>query len=108
MVQLIVSLNATSGRSAHELLDALRFLEVGTRLEPGCLECSAWMDPDATVHYLEQWATEEDMRQRVRSDGFTSLLVIMEAGTDPHVEFDFVTKTRGLDYVVQVRSDSLS
>jgi quinol monooxygenase YgiN len=106
MVQLIVSLNATSRRSAQELLDALRFLEVRTRLQPGCLECSAWMDPDGTVHYLEQWATEEDMRQRVRSDGFTSLLVILEAATDPQVEFDFVTKTRGLDYVVQVRRDS--
>jgi quinol monooxygenase YgiN len=107
MVRLTVRLNATSARTARELLDALRFLVVGTRLEPGCLECSAWTDPDGKVHYVEQWATEADMRQRVRSDGFTSLLVVIEAATDPQVQFDFVTKTRGLDYVAQVRSDSL-
>ena len=107
MVRLTVALHSPSTRGAQELLDTLRFLEVGTRLDPGCLGCSAWTDPDGSVHYIEEWATEADMRQRVRSDRFTSLLAVMEAASDPHVQFDFVTSTRGLDYVVQVRSDAL-
>ena len=91
--------------SAQDLLEALRFLAVSARLEPGCLGCSAWVDPDSTVRYVEEWATEADMRRRVRSDGFTSLLAVVEAAQEPQVQFDFVTKTRGLDYVDEVRGD---
>ena len=106
MVRLSVALDASSTDAAQELLDALRFLVVGTRLEPGCLGCSAWTDPDWTVRYLEEWATEADMRRRVRSDRFTSLLAILESASAPQVQFDFVTTTRGLDYVAQVRGET--
>jgi quinol monooxygenase YgiN len=102
-MRLTVGLTVTSARSARELLDALRFLMLGTRLEPGCVGCSAWTDPDWMVRYVEEWATEADMRRRVRSDRFTSLLAVVESASEPQVRFDFVTTTRGLDYVAQVR-----
>jgi hypothetical protein len=105
MVRLSVALNATSARVAQDLVDALRFIVLGTRLDSACLGCSAWTEPDWTVHYVEQWATEADMRQRVLSDRFTSLLAILESSDDPRVQFDFVTTTRGLDYVAQVRGE---
>jgi quinol monooxygenase YgiN len=107
MVRLTVAVTATTARSAQDLLDAFRFLVMGTRIESGCLGCSAWADPDATVRYVEEWLTEADMRRRVRSDDFTSLLSIVESAGDPHVQFDFVTSTRGIDYVAEVRSDLL-
>jgi quinol monooxygenase YgiN len=106
MVRLSLALSETATRSAPELLDALRFLAAGTRVEPGCLTCSAWMDPDV-VYYVEDWVSEADMRRRVRSDHFTSLLAIVESARDPHVRFDFVTLTRGLDYVAEVRNEKL-
>jgi hypothetical protein len=103
MVRLRVALNA-SARSTHDLLEALRYLMVGTRLQTGCVECAAWTDPNSTVHYVEEWETEEDMRRRVMSDAFTSLLCVMECGQGaPAVHFDFVTETRGLDYIAEVR-----
>jgi quinol monooxygenase YgiN len=105
MVRLTVALHAPSARSAQEFLEALRFLIVSTRLEPGCLGCSVWADPDWTVRYLEDWATEADMRRRVRSARFVSLLAVVETAHDPEVHFDFVTTTRGLDYVAEVRND---
>jgi hypothetical protein len=105
MVRLGVVLNAPSARAAQELVDALRFIVLGTRPDPACLGCSAWTEPDWTVHYVEQWATEVDMRHRVRSAGFTPLLAILESTDDPSVQFDFVTTTRGLDYVAEVRSE---
>jgi quinol monooxygenase YgiN len=109
MVRLTVALHAASARLAQELLDTLRFLMTSTRLEEGCQECHAWIDPDFTVHYLERWATEEDMRRRVRSPSFTSLLVVMEHARDtPQVQFDFVTTTRGLDFVAEVRGEPLA
>jgi quinol monooxygenase YgiN len=107
MVRLTVALSAPSGRCLQDLLEALRFLMSGTRLEPGCRGCSAWVEPDSTVHYLEDWETEADMRRRVRSPRFTSLLCVIESAHEPpRVQFDFVTSTRGLDYVAQVRGDT--
>ena len=104
MVRLSIALHTTSSRSAQELHDALRFLVVRTQFEPGCQTCSAWTTPDA-VRYIEEWITEADMRRRVRSDAFTSLLAIVESAKEAHVQFDFVTRTRGLDYVVEMRND---
>jgi quinol monooxygenase YgiN len=106
MVRLTVALNASSPRSAWNLLDALRFLTTGTRLEPGCRECSVWVDPESTVHYVEAWESEDDMKRRVLSSRFTSLLAVIEsADVPPEVRFDFVSSTRGLDYVTQVRQN---
>ena len=48
--------------------------------------------------------TEADVRRRVRSAGFTSLLGVMEcASAPPLVRFDFVAQSRGLDYVEEIR-----
>lgn len=103
---MTVALRA-SPRAAKDVLDALRFLIVSTRLESGCLGCSVWSDPDSTVRYVEEWASEADIRRRVRSDTFTSLLAVMESAQEPpQVQFDFVTTTRGLDYVAEVRAES--
>jgi hypothetical protein len=103
MVRLTVSLVA-SARSAPRLIHALRALTAPLRLRTGHLGSNTWMDSDHTVHYEENWATETDMRDRVISDGFTRLLAVIEASEGlPQVQFNFVTKTRGLDYVAEVR-----
>jgi hypothetical protein len=103
MVRLSVALNAASAHSAQDLLEALRFVAVSARVEPGCQGCFAWLDPDSTVRYVEEWVTEADIRRRVRSDAFTSVLAVVEAAQEPLVQFDFVSKTRGLDYVAEIR-----
>ena len=60
---------------------------------------------EATVRYVEEWATEEAMRLRVRSERFTQLLEVFESAQEaPCVQFDFVMETRGLDYVAEVRN----
>jgi hypothetical protein len=106
MVKLNVTLRAASARDAFELLETLRFLMATTRLEPGCVDCSAWAERDSSVHYGESWATEADVRRRIRSTGFTSLLSVMECATAPPlVRFDFVARTRGLDFVEEIRGE---
>jgi quinol monooxygenase YgiN len=104
MVRLRVALHPAPTQTANDLLEALRFLVVGTRSEPGCLSSSAWVEYDTKVYYVEEWATEAEMRRRVRSDQFTKLLAVVESSRDPFVQFDFVAKTRGLDYAVEVRN----
>ena len=107
MVRLTVGVSAASARGADELLEAFHSLVIGTRLERGCINCSAWMEPDSTVHYVEEWVTEQDMRKRVQSTGFTSVLAVVESAREADVHFDFVSETRGLDYVAEVRSQGV-
>jgi quinol monooxygenase YgiN len=102
-VRLKVELAAVPGE-LERILDALRFLMTTTRLNQGCVQCTVSIDHESTVHYVEEWASEADMRRRARSTPFTSLLSVMEAAREaPRVEFDFVARTRGLDYIAEVR-----
>lgn len=94
--------------TAERLASALRALTIGTRLEPGCQECLAWTtdvgDDVVDVHYEERWASEAEMATRVRSERFTQLLEVLEgAPTAPRVQFDFVARQQGLEYVEAVR-----
>jgi len=108
MVRLRAALQASSTSRAREFLEALRYIALGTRCDPGCLSASAWVDPDSLVHYVEEWATEPEMRRRVRSAQFVSLLAIVESASNPEVQFDFVSETRGLEYVAEARNDTAS
>jgi quinol monooxygenase YgiN len=103
MVRLNVTLSAVSAGDADALVDGLRFQIPGTQLEKGCIGCSVWTGPDYAAHYVEDWATEADIRRRVLSDRFTSLMAVVEAATRAAVQFDFVHETRGLEYVLEVR-----
>jgi quinol monooxygenase YgiN len=106
VVRLSVVLVA-SPRGTQQLVEALRSLIVTTRLQKGCLGCRVWTEQgdERSVRYTEEWATEEDLRRRVLSPRFTSLLSVMEAAqSPPSIQFDFVAATRGLDYVEAVRN----
>ena len=105
MVRISIELRTASPHDANDLLETLRYLTSSTRLDRGCHECAAWTDREFVVHYSEGWAGEADVRRRVRSPGFSSLLALMECGSaPPEVKFDFVARTRGLDYVEEVRA----
>lgn len=105
MVRLSVVLPASS-RRAHQLVEALRSLMLGTRIQDGCLDCRVWSDPDYSVHYFEEWDTEDDIRRRIQSAGFTSLLNVMEGAREaPQIRFEFLNMVRGLDYVAEVRQE---
>ena len=105
MVRLAVALEVP-GCGATHVVHTLRLMASPTRVEPGCLACRVWTEDseESTVRYVEEWATEDAMRLRVRSERFTRLLEVLEsAPAPPSVQFDFITETRGLDYVAEVR-----
>ena len=104
MVRLAVVLTAPA-RGTRQIVHALRFLAVPTSLEPGCLGCRVTTGgADESVRYEEEWDTEEAMRTRLRSEQFTRVLEVLESAPEPPtVQFEFITRTRGLDYVEEVR-----
>jgi quinol monooxygenase YgiN len=85
---------------------ALHTLMVTARAERGCLACSlsTEMGEKATLHYVQDWATEDDLRRQLRSDWFVSFAALMERATSrPDIEFSLHGDMRGLDYVDEVR-----
>lgn len=111
MVRLSVLLHAPNCQ-ARAIENALRVLMRGTRLEPGCTQCQVWTSAEegdtgrSEVHYEERWASERAMENRVRSEAFTKVLEVLEAATEaPHVEFDFVSRHQGLEYVEEMRRE---
>ena len=107
MIRLSVTIKTWSSIEEN-LIDALRYLKFGTQLEPGCIRCCVWAEPDASVHYMEEWETEADLARHVRSQRFTSLLGVLESAPEqPQVRFDFVSATRGLEYAAELRQELL-
>jgi quinol monooxygenase YgiN len=108
MVHLAITLSAST-TLAPRLVSALRALMGAIRLEPGFDSCSVWTteredDGGLLVHYEERWTDERAMQARVRSDRFTQLLEVVERAPDnPQVDFQFVAKRHGLEYVEAVR-----
>lgn len=88
---------------------ALHSLAGETRATRGCIGCSVSTDIGnrGTVRYTEEWLTEEDLRQHVRSDIFGHLVTLMDGATEPpRIEFKLVHETRGLDFVAEVRAST--
>jgi len=105
MVQLCLRLKAPAGHR-RDIVQALRILRLPTQLNGGCacthLYCE--VDNQDDLCYIEDWPRCEDLTRDVRSDRFSRLLALMETAAEPPVlEFRFVSETRGLDLVEQVR-----
>jgi quinol monooxygenase YgiN len=101
----------TSAIRTTELIQALRSLMRPARAEKGFLASQISLDVDDAnaVRYEEQWESEEDLENQVRSSRYTRLLALMESASErPALEFHFVSETRGLEYVAAVRGEELN
>lgn len=88
------------------MLEALNSLAFATRLDRGCSDCRLSVDANdpRSFCYVEDWNSLEDLEREIRSDRFTRLLLLLETAPElPVLEFRFVSETRGLDYVGEVR-----
>jgi quinol monooxygenase YgiN len=76
------------------------------RLESGTAHthlCAEVGNPDVFC-YVEEWPDVEDLDEHLRSPRFGRMLALMETAAEaPTIEFRFVSRIRGLDYVVEVR-----
>ena len=93
------------------ITDALHRVMAAARAQFGCIGCSVTthVGRQVGVEYIEEWASEADLRRELQSDRFTSLAALMESATEaPHVDFALPTGRRGLDYVEEVRAELAS
>lgn len=75
---------------ARSMAAALHSLAATVKLRHGCVGCvvSMGVAHQATIRYIEEWATEEALRTRLRADGFPQLFDLTEGlSRPPRVEF---------------------
>ena len=75
---------------ARSMAAALHSLAATVKLRHGCVGCvvSMGVAHQATIRYIEEWATEEALRTRLRADGFPQLSDLTEGlSRPPRVEF---------------------
>jgi quinol monooxygenase YgiN len=88
---------------------ALHSVAEATRGTHGCVGCSVTTDIGnrGEVHYTEEWITEADLRERLRSHTFDSLCTLIDDATPaPRIEFTLAHETRGFDFVEEVRASA--
>jgi quinol monooxygenase YgiN len=101
MVRFTMTLDSGRGRAAT-LAAALRQSMLQTQPDPACLFCSVSTDvtDPATLHYVEEWATEQDFAAQIRSDRFHRLMALMEtAATPPRIGVQLVSRSHGFEYI---------
>lgn len=88
------------------MLRALRSLLLPAQLDGGCSGSRLYLDAvnSGSLFYLEDWTNPADLERELRSARFTRLLSVMEGAPQrPGLDFHFISQTRGLDYVEEVR-----
>lgn len=91
---------------AQPITAALQAVMFATRRQAGCLGCAVYTSASdgVTVRYMEDWDTEEGLRQQVQSERFRTLAALVETATErPTIEFVMPAGTRGIDYATEVR-----
>ncbi|HEV7732599.1 MAG TPA: hypothetical protein VGR62_10580, partial [Candidatus Binatia bacterium] len=76
---------------------------------PGCIGGGVFVEvgTPANVLLIEMWQEAAQLETHVRSPWYHRLLAIMETAAErPTLRFSFVTETRGLEWVEQVRLGS--
>jgi hypothetical protein len=59
------------------------------------------------VRYIEEWASEADLRVRVAAESFVRLAALLEASERaPRLEFTLPEGVRGVDFIEDVRGSS--
>ena len=101
MVQLLVRLVAPETR-VKELVHALRAVIRGAQQARGCrfAEICVPIGDFRRVNYVEEWDDEAELRAQFLSERFVRLLALIETAAEPPVmEFRFISKIQGLEYI---------
>jgi quinol monooxygenase YgiN len=105
MVRASVSISVDVA-TRDQVIAALRSLVGPTRAAAGCLECTLYCDAEDDSHLslVEEWSTEEDLTRRLRSKDYRTLLLIIELSqTQPCVQFDYIERRRGIEWIYAQR-----
>jgi len=90
------------------IVTALHALMVAAKGEPGYLSSNLTTEMDGSFEllYVEEWASERDLKRQLLSNRFAKLAELMERATrQPKIEFSLQSGVRGLDYAEEVQRE---
>jgi quinol monooxygenase YgiN len=105
VIQLLIRLTAPPGR-LQQTIQALRSVMSPAHPERGGAgaHISSDVGDGNVLYYAEDWPDVEGLNEHLRSLRFGRMLGLMETAAEaPSLEFRFVSETRGLEYVAEVR-----
>jgi len=108
MVIAVLEMTLPRGNEAVTI-GALRAFWDSTCARPGCTGGGVFQEAGspATALYIEMWEEAAQLEAHVRSREYHRLLGIMETAPErPALRFNFVSETRGLAWVEQLRLGS--
>ncbi len=77
-----------------------------TEVSPGFIRCRILQDMDnqQLLTYSEEWRTDKDLEEHIRSARYRQLLVIIDQSiAKPEICYYTVTKTKGLEKIEALR-----
>lgn len=89
---------------ARRITESLHRLMEAARVEPGYVNCSLSTELGATaqLYYREEWGTERDLQNQIRSSRFAQLTELIEhASQEPLVQIHLPAQTRGREYFME-------
>ena len=105
VIMVTIRMRPKEGKMDIVLRTVRRLLEP-TRAQPSCqsFRCLRDIEDESVIVLEERWETRKDSERHVRSDGFRTILSLLdECGEEPVVEFHEVTATDGIDKVGELR-----
>jgi quinol monooxygenase YgiN len=105
VVQLLVRMTAPPGR-LQQTIQAMRSVMSPARPERGGAgaRISSDVGDGNVLYYAEDWPDIGGLNEHLQSLRFGRMLALMETAAEaPSIEFRFVSETRGLEYVAEVR-----
>jgi quinol monooxygenase YgiN len=88
------------------VLATLRSVQGPTQAEPSCSAAQVYEEdsPEAAILYVEEWESESEFRDHVRSDLYRRILAAIDLSkSSPEVKFFQVSNVQGLELVEQIR-----
>lgn len=93
----------------EEALQVLLCLKGPTEVSRGCRSCRILQDAEDknTLVCLEEWDTQDDLEEHLRSERFRRLLPYIELSVEPpEVSFNAIKKVHGIELLVAVLGSS--
>ena len=89
-----------------EVIQILQSIQGPVSAQPGCAGCHIYeeKDPEAAVVLVERWETEATLEAHIPSEAYRRILCAIErSGSPPEVCFDFVSASKGMELIEQLR-----
>jgi quinol monooxygenase YgiN len=89
-----------------EFWHTLRLLTGPIGVQPGCLSCHVYRDPESENEFviIQEWATQADLEHHLRTDHFRKMLIMLELSSEwPDVQFHTIVHTAGMEAIENAR-----